>query len=653
VNSGKENINYPEILISEVQVAGQGDDKQEFVELYNPNNIVVDLTDWYLQRKTINADSFSTYVSSNLFLNKIIYPKSYFLIARSGSFYANYADILTENPLTEDNSLILKNPNKETADLLGFGRANNFKNSPAESPQPSKTIGRRWDLSNNTEQNIGNNSIDFEIQTPTPKAQNIKFVELIAPPITGGGGGGTESVSYSKILISKILISEILLGENEFIELFNPSSTDISLNSWYLQRKTKTASEYSSYVPKTYFAGKNILANSYFLIARQGSIYENLADIVFDQPLTADNSLILKNPKQEISDKLGFGLASDFETLPAISTETEKSIGRIVLSLAVEQDSDNNATDFEIQTPTPKAQNITFIEPPPVEIIKDTTAPEVIFEVIPAVQTNLSFSINFEISDLLGTVTPSGISSYIFRWKEGENDWQEDAVVEISGVFISAKFAKDFIGEDQKTYYFQVKAKDVEGNEGLWLLTEPVFTKIEIPLIIPPLPELLPIVINEIQTEGETTKDDWVELYNPNDFEVDISNWSIQRSPSSGSIYKKNFETGQKILGHGFFLVVRNDASQSLLSIADMTTSVLQLSDVATIYLVKSHDNISGLDDLNIIDKVGYGNNPFSCEVSPASVPPKNKSISRTLGADTNDNSIDFTILETPTPKSE
>ena len=51
--NNKENnlVSYPKILISEVQVAGISDDKQEFIELYNPNNTDVDLTGWYLQRK--------------------------------------------------------------------------------------------------------------------------------------------------------------------------------------------------------------------------------------------------------------------------------------------------------------------------------------------------------------------------------------------------------------------------------------------------------------------------------------------------------------------------------------------------------------------------------------------------------------------------
>lgn len=458
---------YPQILLSEVQIADANSDKQEFVELYNPSEKAVDLTNWYLQRKTKNSESFSTFVSSSLFLNKIIYAKSYFLIARANSFFASYADVLTENPLTEDNVLVLKNPNKETSDLLGFGQANEFMGNVAENPPSGKTIGRKW--VNNDEQNIGSNNLDFELQFSTPKQQNKKFIEI---PAVGGGGGTGESVYY------KILISEILLGSDEFIELYNPNNVNVSLDSWYLQRKTKSASEYSSYVTKTNFAGKTILANDYFLIARQGSQYEILSDMVFDEPLTADNSLILKNPKHEISDKLGFGQASDAETLPAIATEINKSLGRKVVE-NLEQDTDNNFTDFEVQTPTPKAKNVTFIEIPVIETPKDTTAPVVTFEAMPATQTSLNFSINFEISDLdlLGTVTPSGVDGFVFRWKEEGKEWQENEVEN----FLANPIKKDFTGEDQKNYYFQVKAKDKQGNWSEFLPIDPIFTKIELP----------------------------------------------------------------------------------------------------------------------------------------------------------------------------
>lgn len=162
-------------------------------------------------------------------------------------------------------------------------------------------------------------------------------------------------------------------------------------------------------------------------------------------------------------------------------------------------------------------------------------------------------------------------------------------------------------------------------------------------------------LINEIQIDSISgpggTKDDWVELYNPNTQNIDLTGWSIQRSTESGTIHKKNFEQGHSIPARGYFLIVRNNARQDLLAIADMTTSALQLSSNSTIYLVKNQELIEGGDNLDIVDKVGFGQGAFSPEGSPALDPPAAKSITRKeLGLDTNDNGADFEISDIPTP---
>ncbi len=646
VEIDRNKTNYLQILISEVQIAGESDDKQEFVELYNPNESAIDLTGWYLQRKTKTADNFSTYVPSDSFSGKIINAKSYFLIAREGFYFTSFADIITKNPLTEDNSLILKNPNRETSDLLGFGQASEFWGNTALNPVNGKTIGRKW--IGDSEQNIGSNNLDFELQIPTPRNQNIKYIEPVVLPITGGGGGGGIP---AEIIYDKILISEILLGDNEFIELYNPNNIDIDLSNWYLQRKTKTAENYSSYVTKTDFEGKKILANNYFLIVRQGSIYENIADIVFDEPLTQDNSLVLKNPKQEISDKLGFGQASDSENLSSLLAQSEKSLGRKIVD-NLEQDTDNNFNDFEIQILTPKVQNITFVEPPVIEIPKDTTPPEVAFGLLSAVQTSLNFSINFEITDLLGTVTPSGLASYIFRWNDLDpaiaENWHEYVKEEISGHPMSTQIVKEFIGEDQKTYYFQVKAKDNENNCSEFLPQEPIFTKIELPSPI----ELLPIIINEVQIEGEEKSHDFIEIYNPNDIDILLDEYRlVKRSKTSSSdTTVKSWGIEDKILAKQYYLWA---------SSTDENYSALIASDISTKQNISDNNGVAirkGAEDTGeIIDAVAWGefDNILFEGVSFSANPEKNKSISRLNGIDTNDNSKDFIILNTPTPKTE
>jgi len=280
-----------------------------------------------------------------------------------------------------------------------------------------------------------------------------------------GGGGGGIVVVYPKILISEIQVAGESNDKQEFVELYNPNDLDVDLTNWYLQRKTATGSRWVTYAPKSLFSGRNIPAKGYFLIARTG-YYEDLADVFTGNPITDDNAFVLKKPNSEISDRVGFGLALDFESLATTNPGDGQSIGRKFLD-STEQDTDNNSEDFEVQIPTPKAQNIKYVEPPPPEP-KDTTPPQVIFNLAPE-QNTVEFTVRFTITDLAETTTPSGLASYIFRWQENSGEWHEDSIVEVAGNPESADFTRDFIGEDGKTYNFQVQATDAAGNVSDWI----------------------------------------------------------------------------------------------------------------------------------------------------------------------------------------
>lgn len=494
-------------------------------------------------------------------------------------------------------------------------------------------------------------------QQPQPQQQPNNNIQ-----ITSYSSGGSNSVIlatiYPKILISEVQVSGLVGQKEEFVELYNPNTTEIDLTNWYLQKKTKGGTSYDSFISNTLFSGKKIAGNSYFVIARENSSFVGLSDIITDNSLADDNSLILKNPNGEISDKLGFGLAQEYEANPAQNPEKGKSTGRKWDTVNnTEQDTDNNLADFEAQISTPKAKNITFVAPPdlppPTPTPTDTTAPEVTFN-LDAIQTSLAFTINFTFVDPITTVSPSGIDSYIFRWQKEEippvSEWQEDSSVKLSESPISAILTRDFTGQDETTYYFQVKIKDVAGNESGWQPETPATTKISI---------FKKVLINEIQIDGIVgtggAGDDWVELYNPNDIAVSLTGWSIQKhsldDPCSidVSFYKKNFPNDVIIPAKGLFLIVDTKASESLKTIADMSIG-WSLSEDNTIYLVKNQDEISDGNDSDIVDKVGFGVACFS-ETSPALNPPEAKSIERKeLGQDTDDNSQDFKISNEPTP---
>ena len=155
---------YPKILISEIQISPIHD---RFVELYNPNNGAVNLSDWYIQRKTETGSSWASFISSTYFEGKTIGAKSHFLVASS-----SYADIVLNLTLTDSNSLILKNPEGEITDKIGWGKSQEFETAAADSPSDSQSLGRKWSTTTESYIDIDNNQNDFKIQTPTPDQQN-------------------------------------------------------------------------------------------------------------------------------------------------------------------------------------------------------------------------------------------------------------------------------------------------------------------------------------------------------------------------------------------------------------------------------------------------------------------------------------------------
>jgi len=581
----KTAIVYLKVLIYETKISPI---EQRFIKLYNPNDTAIDLTGWYLQRKTATGLDYTSCVSKNDFLGKTILPKGYFLISRENSS----ADIfMPDLVLTENNYLALKNPRGEISD--------------------------------------------------TAKTAQENFI------VASGSGGGALSPVYSKILISEVQIAGLTEEKEEFVELFNPNNEELDLSGWYLHRKTETGSDYSTFVSNNLFSAKKIGALGYFLIAREESSFAGSADIITDSSLgnnASSSTLALKNPNGEISDKLGFGLAQDFETAPATGPEKGQSIGRKFLE-GTEQDTNDNSLDFEAQSSTPKALNTAYVapeEPPPILI--DTTAPEVVFT-LGALQTSLTFTINFEITDILGTVTPSGLASYIFQWKKEGEDWHPEDEVEIESAPLTATGTWDFKGLDETTYYFWIKAKDIAKNESV-LPETPVSTKISIPK---------KVLITDVQIEGDSTKHDFIKFYNPNESNIFLKNYRLVKraETSSGDITIKSWsrEPDAKIMPKSYYLWASSD---------DENYFLLQYADTFTGNGISKNNGIAlryGQEDTGeIIDALGWGD--FSnvlYEINPYSEnPEENQQLFRLkIGEDyqdTYDNSLDFSLCQITTP---
>jgi hypothetical protein len=124
------------------------------------------------------------------------------------------------------------------------------------------------------------------------------------------------------------------------------------------------------------------------------------------------------------------------------------------------------------------------------------------------------------------------------------------------------------------------------------------------------------VVINKIYSTG---LDDFIELYNPNGVEIDLalSGYRLEKTKTAvdpslilriGNATDASYPGGTIIPAYGYYLIVRDDASQYYLSRADaiVSRSEFDLNGLnQTVYL--GIGAISSYNDEDIADAVGYG----------------------------------------------
>lgn len=129
------------------------------------------------------------------------------------------------------------------------------------------------------------------------------------------------------------------------------------------------------------------------------------------------------------------------------------------------------------------------------------------------------------------------------------------------------------------------------------------------------------VVISEIQVEGSTATDEFVELYNPSGVDIDIAGWDLKRINSGGTENNLALNIAGTIPAKGYFLIAHPDFNDAFVS-ADQNYSATT-SSIAANSAVLLYDNTSSL-----IDLVGMGT-AFASESASSVNPPDQGSIER------------------------
>jgi len=165
------------------------------------------------------------------------------------------------------------------------------------------------------------------------------------------------------------------------------------------------------------------------------------------------------------------------------------------------------------------------------------------------------------------------------------------------------------------------------------------------------------IVISEIQISGETVNDEFIELYNPTNAEINLENWDLKKKTKSGSASNiLNNITGVIPAQNYFLITPRANCGESKMEKCYQGSVVADDEYTTNIFLANDNTILLYDDKGNLIDKVGWGKaSDFEGEVSNLNLENK-KSLARkiinNIIQDTNNNKNDFVLRDNPGPQN-
>lgn len=178
-------------------------------------------------------------------------------------------------------------------------------------------------------------------------------------------------------------------------------------------------------------------------------------------------------------------------------------------------------------------------------------------------------------------------------------------------------------------------------------------TGLAILLLIIPLPISAEhgdhIVIAEILIEGSAAKDEYVELYNPGQADVNLENWKLVKATASGNESNLVGAFPSVIIpAHGSLLICAPEAAMCTGRV-DVTYTTSNSLAINNSVILKNANGV-------VIDRVGWGEATIR-EGTAAANPTENQSLERKPGGeggngqDTDDNAADFQLTP-PNPQN-
>ncbi len=378
------------LVINEIQTngIGTGTTEQEFIEIHNPTDQTVDISDWYLRYYSSSGISSTAKKILTISQGTKIYPNGNIIFAPAGYLPGNASIIrYTTNSsfggISYDGATIdLVDTQDDIVDRLGWGVKASIlsETMPAVAPKYGQSISRKIDDSNIVD--TDNNNLDFEaVIIPNPETSNIAPIlpdptpvdspqtpDPITNPVADSNTASSEQPSIDTTVSTSTdnttpstnidqsnvtnatdmlppVINELMIdpasplsdANDEWVEIYNPNNSVFDLAGYKVLVGDNLSYKYT-------FTYEKIPANGYVLVTSK------------DTPISLSNS----GSRVVIQDSAG----QNVDDVSYQKAETGSSYAR-----------DSNGEWKWTITPTANADNvITYSVATTVEAVKKSTA---------------------------------------------------------------------------------------------------------------------------------------------------------------------------------------------------------------------------------------------------------------------------------------
>jgi len=335
-----------QIKINELIANPDGtDDGAEWIELYNPTVEDVHIGGWIIESGT------SSYTNSDTVEDGVVVPATGFLLI-GGTLVSDVdhvMDIYLGNASTGADAIRIVDCDGLVIDTVLYGGENSdewlddggsIAESIASYPSEGMSIAR---LTDGVDTDLC--ADDFGTGAPTPGASN--------------GGGSSGSCETAEIKINELIANPDGTDDGaEWIELYNPTDSDVDLSGWMVESGTSSYTNATSFEDGIVIKSEGLLLIGGALVADA----DHVMDIYLGNAATGADAVRIVDCDGQAIDTVLYGSGNpdgwlDDNAEVSDSVAEYPSEGQSIARLTDGVDTNQCGDDFGTGTPTPGASN--------------------------------------------------------------------------------------------------------------------------------------------------------------------------------------------------------------------------------------------------------------------------------------------------------